>query len=182
MNARPLDPGYDLARRLGRWAANPRTRGVMPALASWAVRPDISNRAYETVTSGLPPEQHQAAMLTAALFAVHYQTRPSAPRYGGTDLPRLMRSYGSAGRFGPRHPHTRVALKLIVRTTSLDALRRQLMPLVRIAASDGKAPHWPGLFRDLTHWNRETRERWAVQFFTRTPPPGYPTDKDAPPA
>jgi len=168
------DPGHVLAVNLGRWSASSRMRGVMPDLARWAVQPDLGNSAYPLVTQGLPAEQHHAAMLTAALFAVHYRTNRSGRRYGGADLPRLMRAFGSSGRFGPGHPGTRIALDLIVRTQDPQALRVQLLRQIRFAATQNMAPHWGRLFTDLADWTPEVRQRWAELFYTTAPVPPRP--------
>ena len=106
----------------------------------------------------------------AALFAFHYRTKRTAPRYGSTDLPRLMRSFGSSGRTGPGHPGTRAALNVMVRTRTLQPLRPHLLRVIRNAAVDGKAPSWSRLFDDLTDWGPAVRGRWAVQFYSLNPP------------
>uniref|UniRef100_UPI0015C4F9C8 type I-E CRISPR-associated protein Cse2/CasB n=1 Tax=Streptomyces reticuliscabiei TaxID=146821 RepID=UPI0015C4F9C8 len=122
------------------------------------------------------PEHHQAALLTAALMAVHHRTNRRAPLYGKADLPRLMRAFGSGRNYGPAHPATRAALQVMVRTTSVDALRPHLGRLIRYSASRRMAPRWSNLFDDLAGWDRDVRARWSQLFFTA------PARRPAPPS
>ncbi|KUN58814.1 hypothetical protein AQJ46_41805 [Streptomyces canus] len=169
-------PGQALAVQMGRWLASSHMRSVVSDLERWARNPQPDNPAIALVTRPLAPEHHQAALQTAALMAVHHRTNRRAPLYGRADLPRLMRAFGSGGRFGPAHPATRATLQVMVRTTSVDALRPHLGRLIRYAASRQMAPRWSSLFDDLAGWDREVRERWSQLFFTA------PTRRTAPPS
>ncbi|MEW2498166.1 type I-E CRISPR-associated protein Cse1/CasA [Streptomyces nodosus] len=168
---RRTDAGRMLATQLGRWATSPHTRHIMARLSRWAAQPSVSNRAYPWVTRNVPDQHHQAAMLVAALFAVHYRTNKSAPRYGDAPLPRLMRAFGSGTRYGPDHPATRTAVTHILRTTSIDRLRTPLLRQIRYAAANSMTPNWTQLFDDLAHWGPSVRDRWARLFFTAAPVP-----------
>ncbi|MCX4481731.1 type I-E CRISPR-associated protein Cse1/CasA [Streptomyces cellulosae] len=162
-------PGHVLAVQMGRWLASPRMRPVIADLERWASHPQPDNPAIALVTRPLAPEHHQAGILTAALMAIHHRTNRRAPLYGKADLPRLMRAFGSGRHYGPAHPATRGALQLMVRTTSVEALRPYLARQIRYAASKQMAPRWSSLFDDLAGWDRAVRERWSQQFFTAPP-------------
>lgn len=169
-------PGQALAVQMGRWLASPRMRPVIADLERWASHPQPDNPVIALVTRPHAPEHHQAALLTAALMAVHHRTNRRAPLYGRADLPRLMRAFGSGRNYGPAHPATRAALQVMVRTTSVDALRPHLGRLIRYAAGRRMAPRWSSLFDDLAGWDRDVRARWSQLFFTA------PTRRPAPPS
>lgn len=176
-------PGQVLAVQMGRWLASPRMRPVIADLERWARHPRPDNPAIALVTRPLAPEHHQAGVLTAALIAVHHRTNQRGPLYGRAELPRLMRAFGSGRQYGPAHPATRGALQLMVRTTTVDALRPHLTRQIRYAASRQMAPRWSSLFEDLAGWDRTVRERWAHLFFTAptrrpTPQPSNPAASD----
>ncbi len=117
-------PGHALAVQMGRWLASPRMRPVIADLERWAGNPQPDNPAIALITRPYAPEHHQAALLTAALMAVHHRTNRRAPLYGRADLPRLMRAFGSGRNYGPAPPPTPAALQVKVRTTALDAQRQ----------------------------------------------------------
>ncbi|MEU0108314.1 type I-E CRISPR-associated protein Cse1/CasA [Streptomyces sp. NPDC006251] len=167
-------PGHVLAVQMGRWLASARMRPVIADLEHWASQPRPDNPAIALVTRPLAPEHHQAAILTAALMAVHHRTNRRAPLYGKAELPRLMRAFGSGRQFGPAHPATRGALQLMVRTTTVNALRPHLVRQIRYASSRQMAPRWNSLFDDLAGWDSSVRERWVQLFFTA------PTRRPAP--
>lgn len=169
------DPARVLSRRLGGMAGNAHRRGILGELVHWMVLPRISNAAIPLVTAGLPPQAHEAAMITAGLFATHRQLNPRGPMYGHTPLPRLARAFGSGRTYGPAHPATRIGMELLLATGHTPALRVRLVDLVRYAATRGMAPDWAALFTDLALWDRPVRDRWAELFYTKTPvPPRVP--------
>ncbi|WP_328373396.1 type I-E CRISPR-associated protein Cse1/CasA (plasmid) [Streptomyces sp. NBC_00445] len=162
------DPCRALVTRLFGWAASPHQRAVMSQLVRWTALPDISNPAIDRVTFDLPVETHEAALLTAGLFATHRQLNPRAPLYGPAPLPRLARRLGFTGKHGPSHPATHVALRLVLNTRHVRALRTHLAPLLRQMAAQNLTPNWFSLFTDLTHWD-QARPRWAELFYTSVP-------------
>ncbi|MET7487728.1 type I-E CRISPR-associated protein Cse1/CasA [Streptomyces sp. NPDC005538] len=163
------DPGMNLARQVGRWAANPHRRDLITALAAHAVRPAPHTSAVARITLLVPPEHQEAGALTAALLAYHHSISPRGPIYGSTPLPRLMRAFGSGRGYGPDHRDTKNALDRMVRTQHPGQLRPHLVRTVRYAARHGLVPYWPGLFDDLAGWDHTVRSRWAALFYTARP-------------
>ncbi|MFJ9379339.1 type I-E CRISPR-associated protein Cse1/CasA [Streptomyces sp. NPDC101455] len=162
------DPARVLVTRLFGWAVNPHQRGVMSQLVHWTALPDISNPAIGRVTFGLPAHLHEAAMLTAGLFATHRQLSPRSRLYGPAPVPRLARRLGFSGKYGPAHPATHVALRLVLNTRDIAMLRTRLAPVLRQMAGQGLTPNWFSLFTDLTHWE-QARSQWAELFYTTNP-------------
>ncbi|MGW7521790.1 type I-E CRISPR-associated protein Cse1/CasA, partial [Streptomyces sp. NPDC054796] len=162
------DPCRVLVTRLFGWAASPHQREVMSQLTRWTALPDISNPAIDRVTFDLPADMHEAALLTAGLFATHRQFNPRTPLYGPAPLPRLARRLGFNGKYGPSHPATHVALRLVLNTRHITPLRARLSPLLRQMADQNLTPNWFSLFTDLTHWD-QARPRWAELFYTSVP-------------
>jgi CRISPR type I-E-associated protein CasA/Cse1 len=173
------DPARVLVTRLFGWAVNPHQRGVMGQLVRWTALPDISNPAIRRVTFGLPAPLHEAAMLTAGLFAIHRQVSPRSRLYGPAPVPRLARRLGFSGQYGPAHPATHVALRLVLHTRDVAMLRTRLAPLLRQMAGQGLTPNWFSLFTDLTHWE-QARSQWAELFYTSTPITSLPHSPAAP--
>lgn len=165
------DPVDVLTRKLGSWARSHRTRALMANLAAWAAEPSPTNRAYSSVTRLVPEDLHEAAMLTAALFAVHRRAASSAPVYGNAPLARLMRASGTGPRRGPGHVATRASMTLVLAAQSLADLRPPLLHLIRDAARGGMTPDWAHLLDDLARWGPAVRQSWQAQFYTRSPLP-----------
>ncbi|WP_326681597.1 type I-E CRISPR-associated protein Cse1/CasA [Streptomyces sp. NBC_01237] len=165
------DPVDVLTRKLGTWARSHRTRALMADLAAWAAEPNPTNPAYASVTRLVPEELHEAAMLTAALFAAHRRAASSAPVYGNAPIARLMRAGGTGRRRGPGHRATRASVTLVLDAQCLEDLRAPLLHLVRDAARGGMTPDWTWLLHDLSHWGPAVRQAWRAQFYTASPLP-----------
>jgi hypothetical protein len=163
------NPGMNLARQVGRWAANPHHRDLVTALAAHAVRPAPHTPAVAKITLLVPETHQEAGALTAALLAYHHSVSPRGRMYGSTPLPRLMRAFGSGRSFGPDHRDTKNTLDRMVRTQDPVQLRPHLVRTVRYAATHGLVPYWPGLFDDLAVWDQTVRSRWATLFYTARP-------------
>ena len=176
------DPAALLSQRLGALASSAYERPTIAQLVAWAARPTLDNPARERVTAGLAADLHEAALLTAALFATHRRTSVSAPLYGHTPLPRLARALGSGRVYGPGHPATATAMRLVLRTRTLPALRQPLLALIRRTAAEGLTPDWSELFLDLAAWpdDHQVRTRWSLLFHTTAPLPPRPARPAAP--
>lgn len=165
------DPIDVLTRRLGKWARSHHTRTLMADLAAWAADPYPTSQAYSTVTRLVPEDLHEAAMLTAALFAAHRRTASRAPLYGNAPIARLMRASGTGSRWGPGHRPTRASMTLVLAAQSLEELRLPLLHVIRDAASSSLTPNWACLLRDLARWGPTVRQGWQAQFYTNSPLP-----------
>ncbi|MEO3976842.1 type I-E CRISPR-associated protein Cse1/CasA [Streptomyces sp. CAU 1734] len=164
------DSGIILARHLGRWANAPGRRDTLTALARYALDPSPHSPARHQVTRLVPSGEHDAAMLTAALFAYHRaRARPGTPLYGGAPLPRLLRAATAAGGYGPGSGELRFLIERLARTTDPDAARPHLIRVLRLTAEQGMTPSWPALHRDLADWTETTRARWTRLFHTTSP-------------
>ncbi|MFJ1662449.1 type I-E CRISPR-associated protein Cse1/CasA [Streptomyces anthocyanicus] len=160
-----------LHRKLGTWAGSHRVRALMADLAAWAAEPDPTSQAYSTVTRLVPEELHEAAMLTASLFAAHRRASSRAPVYGNAPIARLVRALGTGHHRGPGHRATRASMTLVLAAQSLEELRPPLLHLIRDAASSSLTPDWACLLRDLARWGPAVRQNWQAQFSTRSPLP-----------
>ncbi|MFJ6437795.1 type I-E CRISPR-associated protein Cse1/CasA [Streptomyces sp. NPDC091416] len=165
------DPVDVLTRKLGSWARSHRTRALMAALAVWAAEPSPANWAFSSVTRLVPEDLHEAAMLTAALFAAHRRAASSAPMYGSAPIARLMRASGTGCHRGPGHRPTRASMTLALAAQSLEDLRPPLLHLIRDAASSSMTPDWTHLLHDLANWGPAVRQKWQAQFYTNSPLP-----------
>ncbi|WP_433892717.1 type I-E CRISPR-associated protein Cas7/Cse4/CasC [Streptomyces sp. CA-111067] len=158
-----------LAMLLGAWAHNPRMNATLRDLEFWLAHPDPDSPACQLVTDSLPAGQHEAAVTTAALFALHRRRSRSAPLHGRIPVPWLMHHV-----HGPGHQATTAALVTMVRAPTISAMRPLLAAQIRSAADAGATPSWGNLFGDLAHWHGTgVRERWTQLYFGRrtVPPP-----------
>ncbi|MFK0016305.1 type I-E CRISPR-associated protein Cse1/CasA [Streptomyces sp. NPDC091027] len=162
-----ITPGERLERRLHGIRFGEHSRSLLGQMRLWASAPQTHNLASEPVTRDLPADYRAAAMITAALYAVHAQLH--AQPYGRTPLPRLMRAFGSGNSFGPRHTATETQMKHLLATSRPALLVPTLTNLIRYAAAREMTPSWSALADDLATWSPAARDRWAAMFYTSQP-------------